>query len=334
MYDMRYVIGFCLAVFAMYLVYGLLTPSVVDDSYQLNGMQLSAYLDETSDLLSSTGSLEHFGFSLIDCAFDDPTTTVVESSYFDEVSGFSNVSHLCAFAPDSDVTEKLGMYKHKAITALLYIENILFERVPGGELSGELVSLRDDYRKRWERFENVNQLSEWSDTTVLYLVDEPLWNSVPADELREVSDYLKQRLPNMKQFVVYSYATIDENFPPQPSSIDWLGYNQYGVPNPLTHEEYQSDLNVLEEVTNQEQEIILIFESIYLPLYSRYGFREEHLPTMTAHYYRLAVERQRVTGLIGYVWPNGFDGPDVKGARSLTHLHPLYQTLFSAIVAE
>jgi len=279
--------------------------------------------------------VEYFGFAITDCYYDDTTTSKIETDYLDEILTFSNVAHLCAFSPEQSVSMQLEYYEQVDLQALLYVEFILFDHDKTTERSGVQLSLREDYQSRWRTFAANTQLDSHADQILaISIVDEPYWNNLTFSELREVSEFLVSEHPDIKQNVVFAAPTIVD---PEvvsvdiPSTIAYIGFDKYTTFSPLEDQDYLRDFDLLTSAMEANQQMIIIFESMWQPLYKKHGLPRSDVSRMIIEYYEFASQHPHVVGLIGYPWPNDFDGEGVVGARGLSELYPLYQAMYKKI---
>jgi hypothetical protein len=77
------------------------------------------------------GATRFFGFVAVDCGYDDPLDTEARTEYVDEVSGFTNVAHVCTSGSDDDLTARLSRLEAAGLRAILALEPVLFVSVEG-----------------------------------------------------------------------------------------------------------------------------------------------------------------------------------------------------------
>jgi hypothetical protein len=269
---------------------------------------------------SKTSHILYFGFAAIDCGYDDPTDAPLKkTNYVDEVAAYSNLGHMCVFDPnDQSLGERLDQFDRHGIKAVLAIQNILFETsdqtAPSG---GPAWKLRPDYAARWNSLLQSTKLSgDTSRIIAFYLFDEPVWNGLNLSDLDRAAQLVKKSFPDLPIAVVEAYKTLREF--DIPKTIDWVGFNRYGVPDPSTDAQYLADLSYLEsKLTRSEQKLLIIMETRWLPFYADHGYAPEDMAQIAQNYYALAQGNKRVIGIIGWLWPGGFDNANELGARAL-----------------
>ncbi|HHN74255.1 MAG TPA: hypothetical protein ENK10_03420 [Acidobacteria bacterium] len=262
--------------------------------------------------------LEHFGFALVDCGFDDPLDGVVKTNYADEVAPFSNIAHLCVFQPTDSIGGRLATFAALQMRAILSVESLFFNRVPDfSSPSGSRLTLRGDYLARWQQFLAVNGSVIDEDTVAaLYLADEPFWNNCAAADLQAVADLLEASRPGIPTLIVEAAPALASLV--VPASVDWIGFDHYGVLDPGSDATYLGELDLLKSRrSSAHQRVLLIMEAQWFPAYGIFGVTEDDLGAVALNYYALGQSDPAVIGMIGYLWPGGFDAPDQKGAREL-----------------
>ena len=262
--------------------------------------------------------LEHFGFALVDCGFDDPLDGVVKTNYADEVAPFSNIAHLCVFQPTDSIGGRLATFAALQMRAILSIESLFFTLVPDfGSPSGFRLTLRGDHLARWQQFIALNGSVIDEDTVAaFYLADEPFWNSCPAADLQAVADLVEASHPRIATMIVEAAPALASLV--VPTSVDWIGFDHYGVFDPGSDATYLGELDLLKSRrSSTHQRVLLIMEAQWFPAYGTFGVTEDDLGAVALNYYALGQSDPAVIGLIGYLWPGGFDAPDQEGAREL-----------------
>ncbi len=63
--------------------------------------------EDSSGKSTPSKTLKYFGYSVVDCAWDDPNDAEVKTNYLDEVTGFSNIAQLCSFAPTDNIISRV-----------------------------------------------------------------------------------------------------------------------------------------------------------------------------------------------------------------------------------
>ncbi|WP_235293779.1 hypothetical protein [Portibacter lacus] len=281
-------------------------------------------------------NLKYFGFSLVDVFFDDPTDDDPKTNYASEVFEMSNLADILVFAPDQNIISNLEIMDGFQMKAYLHLNEIFFElKETGGDKSGVINGLRSDYQERWTEFVNVNHIEENQKyIQAFYMGEEPFWNGISFEELKEACDYVKADFPNVKIMMVEAPGAIDEMMVPE--SVDWVGFDHYFIKDPTSNQEFQEEFELLKTKCTNGQQIIVVMDSHFLPLYHRLGgIKKSTLDEVARNYYALADSDEMVVGIIGYFWPSGFDLENSTGARGLPqHVKNEYIRIGKAITGK
>jgi hypothetical protein len=281
----------------------------------------------------SNSNLKFFGFSLIDVFFDDPTDSEIKSNYGSEVKDFSNLADILVFDKNQDIVPNLELLHDFEMLAYLHLNELFFEiKEIGGEKSGVVYQLREDYEDRWSEFINVNDLHlNQKYIKAFYIGEEPFWNGISFEELQEVADLIKSKFPKVKLMLIEAYPALNEL--EIPNSVDWVGFDHYFIKDPSTDVTYQNEFNLLKSKMADHQEIIIVLDSHFLPLFHRLGgITKNNLDEVARNYYSLANSDEKIVGMIGYHWPSGFEFENATGARGLPdHVKNEYSKIGKAI---
>ena len=264
------------------------------------------------------GGLRYFGLAAIDCGYDDPLDSTSKTNYADEVAAFSNLAHICPFAIDEDLRPRLAQLNARGLAGLLYVEHLLFEQVPDAGLpSGYRLVLAPKAKANWNAFLAASGGTFHNgQVAAVYLVDEPAWHALAPQELALAASWIEASLPHIPALIIEGPYSVERLV--LPPSIDWVGFDQYGVVDPSQDPMYLANLAALEaKLTRQEQRLVLVPDTLWLPEYSQLGLTPELMGEVTANYLLLALSQPRVVALIGYLWPGGMDSPSQLGARQL-----------------
>ncbi len=266
----------------------------------------------------SNPNLKYFGYTLVDVYFDDPTDDDVKINYVDEVSSFSNIADILVVEPSQDIKPNLDIMDGLDVKALIHLNEIFYEIAgEGGEMSGVFYDLRTDYRARWDELMEVNKLKENADKIqALYLGEEPTWNGISFEELRQACDYVKQTLPEVKIFLVEAFPALEALEVPE--SVDWLGFDHYFVKDPARDSEYLAEFELLKSKRSNDQDLVIILDAHYIDFaHGHFGIAINDLDLVAQSYYDLANSDEDVVAMIGYHWPSGFEFPQAIGTRGL-----------------
>ncbi len=265
----------------------------------------------------SPGSLgpEWFGFIGVRCLLDDPNDEGSTSDYVQEVSGFTNLAHVCVF--DNDVHNELEDLPQHGLKALLDITLVLFEFTEGDAPSGsgQRYVLRADAQSAWDSFVATNaDVLDADHVGAYYLVDEPIWNGATPADIEAATAIVERDAGEIPSVIVEAPGALEKAVFPE--GVDWVGFDLYGVTNPVADPAYQSSLATLREQARPEQRIVVVLDSQWLPVFGEIGIEQTELATIARNYYALATREANVVALIGYTWPGGIDA-DQLGARDL-----------------
>jgi hypothetical protein len=278
-------------------------------------------------------NLKFFGFSLVDVFFDDPTDDKAKSNYCDEVADFSNLADILIYEPSQNIISNLEVMHNYDLLAYLHLNELFFEiKEMGGDKSGVIYALRSDYRERWDEFKLVNNLQQ-NQTFIkaFYMGEEPFWNGITREDLEKATNYVKADFPNVKIMLIEASVALDELQIPE--SVDWVGFDHYFIKDPFTNPKYQEELSLLKTKMSEHQEIIVVLDSHFLPLFHRIkGIRKNNLDEVARNYYDVANSDEKIVGIIGYYWPSGFEFENATGARGLPeHVINEYKRIGKAV---
>lgn len=265
----------------------------------------------------ATSHLQHFGFAAIDCHWDDPTDPSPQHNFLEEVSAFTNVGQMCVFSPVDPLEEHLKAFAAHKVRAILHLEALLFEKVPDTRMpSGYRLRFFADVQKRWEKFVQLNASMLTADhVAALYIADEPLWNGLSQMDLDQAIQQVKASFPLLPTLVIEAAPTVSGlQLPPQ---LDWVGFDQYGLPDPAQDPTFMAGFEGLKQKLRPNQKLVLVADTQWQPAYQTAGLKPELMSDVFGRTVALAEKEDRVVALLGYVWPSGLDGPGHLGARAL-----------------
>ncbi len=268
-------------------------------------------------LATAPEHLKYFGFYIVQVGFDDPTDSVTKRNYSDEVGSFTNLNQAAAYYPTQDLTADITAMTAACTQPFMSIGPLLWYRADGNAPGGTRLALYPDWKTRWATFKTTNlALLNAKNIGAFYMPDEPTWNGVPFAELDLVSRTIKADYPEIPILLVEAYPVLNEL--QVPTSVDWIGFDRYGIFNPGGDAVYLNDLATLKSKRSNRQKIVLIEDTQWRPSYRKSAGIEPNMmgPTFNS-YYALAAADPDVIGLLGYIWPSGFDSPDALGARGL-----------------
>ncbi|MEO1615931.1 MAG: hypothetical protein AAFV88_08795 [Planctomycetota bacterium] len=269
--------------------------------------------------------LEYFGFALIDVGWDDPSDTQAKVNYLDEVARFSNLADMLVAEPNDRIEARLDAFAAVNVKAVIHLNYLLFEQVGTNAPSGADFDLRGDFRQRWDAFVKLNKRQH--EIAALYIGEEPTWNGVAFEELREVADYLKASLPETKLMLVEAFPALRSLIVPK--TIDWVGFDHYFISDIEHDAAFQAELNLLKKKRSADhQRIILIPDAHFIPeVHRHFGVTRDKMVGIADAYCRIAAEDEDVIGLMAYFWPGGFDDPTALGTRQMSDVKNQYRKI-------
>lgn len=263
-------------------------------------------------------NLIHFGFTLVDVGWDDPTDVENKTNYIDEVSPFSNIADILVVSPDDDIQSRISTFESQGVKAMLHLNEIFFEeKSKGGSKSGVIYGLRSDYQVRWDTFLATNNILSISNKIAcFYIGEEPSWNSISENEFTEACDYAKLTVPQVPILNVEAYFDVNNIY--TPNSVDWVGFDHYFIPNPSTNSDFLNEITIVKSRMKSHQKMMLILDSHYLKLFhGSAGIAKQDMDVIAREYYNIANMDTSVIGIVGYFWPSGFDIKGSIGSRNL-----------------
>ena len=277
---------------------------------------LSLYLLPTYSQ-TAPSHLKYFGYALVDALYDDPLDASTTTNYIAEVDSFSNVAQLAVYDYTDDINARVNLLNAHCVKPFLSIQSIFYYRIDGNAPSGNHLTLYSNFQARWNSFKATNlAVLNPSKIAALYVADEPVWNGISFSDLNTVCQILKNDFPNIPTMFVEAYPVLNSLV--IPTSIDWIGFDRYGIFDPATSSVFLNDLQTLKSKRSTiNQKIFLIIDDQWLPYYGAAGYSADTMQYVVQNYYTLATSDTSVVGLIGYLWPGGFDDPGQLGVRDM-----------------
>ena len=266
----------------------------------------------------NSSQLKYFGFSLIDTYWDDPTDSEMKTNYIDEVAAFTNIADILVLGPEDNILAKIQNMNNLGVKSILHLSELFFEFETKGGLSGVKYKLRQNYKSRWNKFILVNDLKNNQDLVqAFYLGEEPTWNGISFEELKQASDYIKSTIANVAIMIIEAYPAIE--FLNIPKSIDWVGFDHYFIKDPFNNLEFRAELTLLKSKLSKSQKLVFVMDSHYIPKVhndiAKIDINE--MKDVARSYYQLAKSEPKAIAIIGYFWPSGFDNKTAIGARNM-----------------
>lgn len=262
--------------------------------------------------------IKHFGFTLVDTYWDDPTDSETKTVYNDEVAPFSNIADILAVNPTDDIVDRMKAMQNLQMKSILHVNEIFFEIEGTDAPSGTDYKLRIDAQERWDIFLATNSLySNQNLLQAIYVGEEPTWNGITFTELKKVSDYVKLTIPGTTVMIIEAYPALNDLQIPE--SVDWVGFDHYFIKDPQNDSSFISELSVLKSKLSEEQKIVLVMDTHYIDFAhgDLGGIALNEMGTVANSYYELAKAEPKTIAILGYYWPSGFDQTNAVGARHM-----------------
>ena len=255
----------------------------------------------------------HFGFVAVDCSLQDHSDAALKDWYGDEVSGFTNVAHTCAFEPSTDIKGRVERLNKLGIKGMVDVQALLFRA--NGNGSNSRIELHPDHQARWQQFLSTNAaVLDAQHVAGIYLADEPFLNNASADDVAAAAHLVKAALPAVPLMLVEGYPALDKLVVPK--EVDWVAFDRYFIVNPVSDSAYQQDLATLKsKLSRPEQRVWIILDAQWRA--DNGGISREQMKEVAQHYWELATQLPEVVGVMGYLWPGTLDMPFQQGARDL-----------------
>lgn len=262
--------------------------------------------------------LKYFGFVAIDCFYDDPLDASSITNYITEVDTFSNIAHMCVYDCTDDIVARTNLMNAHCVNPIVHIQEVFFQIVDTNAPSGANYDLRPNFAARWATFIATNAaVLNQSQIACFYVADEPAWNGISFAEMDTVCSLVKSTFPTIPILLVEAYTSVAVMQVPQ--TVDWVGFDRYGVFDPQFDLAFQQDLDTVKaRLSSPTQKIVLVIDDQWLPYYGQAGYPPDTMKYVVQNYYDLAVADTSVIGLVGYIWPGGLDDPGHLGVRNLT----------------
>ncbi|MEY8848583.1 hypothetical protein AB9K26_07195 [Psychroserpens sp. XS_ASV72] len=276
--------------------------------------------DDASVKFENTNThIEYFGFTIVDTFWDDPTDSETKTNYADEIHNFSNIADILVINPNDNIVQRTQTFADLNLKSILHLNELFFELVDNNSPSESNYDLRSDYQERWNEFKTINKsILNANFTGAFYIGEEPTWNGISYLELDSVAQLLQEEFPNIPTMIIEAYPSLNDLQIPE--TIDWIGFDRYFVKNPNTNTEFQQDWEILKtKISNQNQRIMVVLDSHYINwAHGEFGNIDlNQMGDVAKNYYQLAKNDEKVIGILGYFWPNGFDFPESIGARGM-----------------
>ena len=313
---------------------------IFSDSDNLNALRRKFNFLETQNIVSKAPTpiptptptptpapafgLRYFGYAEVDCG----------TNYIDEVASFTNLAHLCITLPSDTIVSRLDRFAARGVKAVINLDSIFFMSTvdrgctpdPFQDRSCVLTTLRADYRTRWDTFVQTNQLKlQEAKIGAFWVKDEPAWNNLSVSSLAAAANIVKTDFPSVPTLAIEGWPAMDRF--QMPSSIDWIGFDFYGVRNPATNAQYQRYFSILKSRRQAHQKLFIVMDGAWraslqgstgiFPWPGVGGLSQNDMAEVAQNYYTLAKSDLNVVGIGVLLWPSGIVTPDQIGSRDL-----------------
>ena len=283
----------------------------------------------------AVGNVRFFGFAAVDCGYDDPLDTSTITNYLDEVSGFTNTAHVCVASPTDDLHARLTRAAAAGVRGLLDINALVFHSVAGASSANPALrlALRSDAASRLASFFTLNAtVLDAQHVLALYVADEPAWNGMTMADLQAGVDLVRAK-STLPIALVEAGAALGHLV--VPAAVDLLGADRYDTADPEMDATWRADVTTLLALRSRpEQRLLLVMDTQWRTYYGAAGIQPEGMAFVAQSTLRVAVQTPEVVGVLGYLWPGGFDLPDQKGARELPEsVQAVYRDIGHAVMA-
>src|ERR1051326_2852842 len=168
-----------------------------------------------------------------------------------------------------------------------------------GSSTTYIIPIFDESSTEAFAFKNANaSVLDSSKIGMIYVVDEPTWNGVTFGELDTVCTLLKNDLPGIPLIFVEAWPVL--NSLQVPTSMDFIGFDRYGIYDVSTDTTFLNQLATLKSKRSvTDQKIFLVVDDQYTSGYASNGWSQDTMQYVVQHYYDLAVADTSIIGLAG-----------------------------------
>jgi hypothetical protein len=260
--------------------------------------------------------LKYFGHFFVDVEVDDPHDTTNKMNFTDEIASSSNLAQMTAYFAGQDLRARIKSMNDLCVKPFLSLQEVFFDRIDAAAPSGTRFALVSDYQNRWETFKTTNAGSlEASSIGAFYLVDEPVWNGVTFGDLETIAQLVKSDFPSVPTLIVEAKPVLDSLR--VPTSIDWIGFDHYGVFKPSTDASFLGLVATLKSKRlTPDQKLFLVIDDQWTPEYGKLGVSASQMSATIQDYYDLAASDPEIAGLLGYRWAGSL-GDSAIGVRDM-----------------
>jgi hypothetical protein len=249
-------------------------------------------------VLAGASNLRYFGF------YGSSMYWLDKDSYFDEVTGFTNISWIHAGAGAVDIAyivrelEKVRGRHQQAIITTIYVD------ANGGD-DGQ-------WDAHWAQLAPVVQPYYDSGNVLGFYLADDSWRGISLDEANRRMRVIKQRFPKAVTTAIFwrgGDALINDQLP---SELDWFGLEMYGVDPQYT---WQQLLDQMVPFMTASQRFILVPGAFSCPTFGGICAPED-LARNIEPVLQLATSNPRIAGIFPFLWGSQNSG-GLIGTRDL-----------------
>ena len=259
--------------------------------------------------------LKYFGFAIVDCGLDDPNDVSTMTNYITEVDTFSNVAQMCVNNYTDTMINRVNLMNAHCVKPIFAISSIFIYLANTNGPSGSNYDLYPNYLARWNTFKANNaSILNSNKIEVFYICDEPTWNGVTFGELDTMCALVKADFPNIPIMFIEAYTEVANV--QVPTTVDWIGFDHYGIYDPSTDANYLGWFNTLKSRrSTPSQKMFLVFDDEWNSGFWPGGWQPDTMKHVVQNYYNLACADTTIIGMAGFTWPGLSVG--WLGARSM-----------------
>jgi hypothetical protein len=234
-------------------------------------------------VLAGASNLRYFGF------YGSSMFWLDKPSYFDDVTGFTNLAWIHAGASSGDIAyivqelEKVRSRGQQAMIATIYVD----------------ADGKDDFQwdTHWAAVsEAIQPYYDSGNILGFYLADDT-WRNIPGDEVLHRLATVKARFPGTITAAIF----VRPDLVYAPSGLDWIGLEMYGAQTQAT---WQSWLDQVTPTLSPTQKLILVPGS-YSTNLGCVGSTDpgcDDVNFMIEPVLRLATNNPRVAAIVPFLW--------------------------------
>jgi len=261
--------------------------------------------------LQAQGHLQYFGYDNGTLTPEDLTQnysyTNISAIHADCTGGSTPYAcGSCTSIPS--VVNTLNAMSAKNVKAVLGLSQVLF----CFDWRLNHWRLRTDSSTSWSSFKTAN--SSVLDATHLasfYIMDEPTSNGITFSDLNTATSLIKGDYPAIPTSMVEASPKVSDLI--IPSDMDWIGFDQYGISNPVTDNAYQATLQTLKLKLTGTQKLIYVMDAFFDPTppppakpnNNHVGWTKSQLSCVASRWYSQAVNDPAAVLLANFLWTSG-----------------------------